>query len=114
MKKIKRSHFEFKHPRCGLPPFAENLPDDIKEKLEKIWENYEVGTDCKEQRDATQQIVREKSLISERKINFQVDNLTPEQKTRALRPIHHEPKHHLGHGHHGPRFLRNATKEVKH
>ena len=59
-------HFEFKHPRCGLPPFAENLPDDIKEKLEKIWENYEVGTDCKEQRDATQQIVREKSLISEK------------------------------------------------
>ncbi|PAV85095.1 hypothetical protein WR25_04514 [Diploscapter pachys] len=87
------------HPRCGLPPFAENLSDDIKEKLGKIWENYEVGTDCKEQRDATQQIV---------------DNLTPEQKIRALRPIHHEPKHHLGHGHHGPKFLRNTTKEVRH
>jgi len=58
-------------PPCGLPPFAANLPEDIKPLVEQIWADYEYPNDCTNEHAAT------KALI---------DQLPQEVKARILPP----------------------------
>ncbi|CAI4226458.1 unnamed protein product [Auanema sp. JU1783] len=81
--------FGFKRgpPPCGLPPFLDDLPEEMQSKLKDIWADYKEGDKCYEQQGQTRDLM---------------ESLTKEQRKSLFKrgpPL--------------PPFLRKASKDIQ-
>jgi Spy/CpxP family protein refolding chaperone len=83
-------------PRCGLPQYINDLPEDAQKQLKSIWTDYKDGIECEDMQNATKALIDALPESIRQKISDSENN---KKEKKLLQTI--------------PAFLKDADQETR-